>query len=132
MCTSIVGVCRVNLDDRCVYNECNAKEETTEDLQWSPTKRVDGHNADRCAHEGDNRVNSLEKQRATCRNPDLRKDLRREILNSTNTSHLAISLNSYNQNGTAEVWPATEEIEVCGLLLRSLFRDLQLNQVVFG
>lgn len=32
MCTSIVGVCRVNLDDRCVYDECNAKEETTEDL----------------------------------------------------------------------------------------------------
>jgi hypothetical protein len=53
-------------------------------------------------------------------------------LYGADTSHLATGLDGHDQNGAAEVWPATEEIEVCDFLLRSLFRYLELDEVVLS
>ena len=106
----VVGVRRVHLDNRRIDNESNAKEQTSENLQRSPTERVDGHDADRSPHESDDGVDRLEQQRAACGYPDLRKDLRTEVLDSTNTSHLATRLDGHDQDGATEVRPTTEEV----------------------
>lgn len=60
MRAGVVRVCRVHFDNCCIDDEGNAEEEAAEDLQWPTSKRVDSHNANRSANEGDDCVDGLE------------------------------------------------------------------------
>jgi hypothetical protein len=76
----IIRVCRVDLDNRSINDKRKAKKQTSKNLQRPPPKRVDGQDADGSTDERNYRIYSLEQQRSTGRNADLREDLRAEIL----------------------------------------------------
>jgi hypothetical protein len=76
----IIRIRRVDLDDRSIDDERKAQEQTSKDLQRPPPKRVNSQDTDGSTDERNYRIYSLEQQRSTGRNADLREDLRAEIL----------------------------------------------------
>jgi hypothetical protein len=95
MRTRVVGIGRVNLDNRSIDNERKAKKQTSKNLQRSPPQRVDSQNANSSTNKRNNRIHSLEQQRSAGRNTDLGKDLRAEILDSWYSCHLAAGLDCH-------------------------------------
>lgn len=122
---------REDLDERAVHRERHAHDDPAVDLHRPASDHVDDQDTHRRAEEGDDRVDGGQQQRRARRDPDLREDLRREVLDGADAGHLAASLDHHDEDRAAEVGPVAEEVQIGILLLLVFFGDLVLDEVVF-